>query len=319
METKEDKKEIERKIKIRAAILTGVFNALLIVAILYIVAWAPPDPPLPEYGIEVNFGLDEIGSGDIQSKAPANDNESFDKAKPTPPAEEVKPTPRLEPTPKPTPQPVPEPVKETAEEAVEEVVTPIEAESEVAVEPVQEKPKEKPTPKPEPEKVEKPLPEQPKPTTETPKTTEEKPTEKVNTETILPSSTGTANEDQANNNGTGTQGEVGDQGNPQGNLNADALLGTASGGGGAALDMPGWKWDQSPDVVDQSTEIGKVVFEIKIDDEGEVVAVKTIYRSVSKIVANVYQQAVLDLTFTPEATEVKPITTGRITFVITSK
>lgn len=318
METEEERKQEERKIKIRAAILTGIFNTALIVAVLYIVAWAPPDPPLPEYGIEVNFGLDDVGSGDIQNKAPANDNESFDKAKPNPPAveEQVVPTPEPEPepTPQPTPQPLPEPVEEVVEEAIEEVITPVEAESEVAVEPVQEQPKEEPKPKPEPEKVEQPKPEQPKP--EPPKTTEEK-TETVNTETVLPSSNGTANEDQANNNGNGDQ--VGDQGNPQGDLNADALLGSASGGGGAALDMPGWKWDKSPNVVDSSVEVGKVVFEIRIDDEGEVISVKTIYRSVSKGVANVYQQAVLDLTFTPETTAVKPITTGRITFVITSK
>lgn len=310
--------EERKKIKVRAAIYTAIVNALLIIVVVYTVAWTPPDPPLPEYGIEVNFGLDEVGSGDIQNKAPANDNESFDKAKPTPPAEETKPTPQPEPEPipKPTPQPLPDPV-ETVEEAVEEVITPIEAESEVAVEPVQEKPKEEPKPKPEPEKVEEPKPEQPKPQPEPPKTTEEKPADNVNPETVLPSSSGTADENQANNNGNGDQ--VGDQGNPQGDLNADALLGSASGGGGAALDMPGWKWDQSPDVVDQSTETGKVVFEIKIDDEGEVVAVKTIYRSVSKAVANVYQRAILELTFTPETTAVKPITTGRITFVITAR
>jgi protein TonB len=26
-------------------------------------AWTAPDPPLPEYGIELNFGIEEAGSG----------------------------------------------------------------------------------------------------------------------------------------------------------------------------------------------------------------------------------------------------------------
>jgi len=51
---------------------TGV-HALMAIALFFIVAWRAPDPPLPEYGIELNFGLDNQGSGDVQPDKPVGD------------------------------------------------------------------------------------------------------------------------------------------------------------------------------------------------------------------------------------------------------
>ena len=56
--------DIKRK-RISLAISIGI-HAILIVLFLFILAWKEPYPPIPEYGIELNFGMDEAGSGDIQ-------------------------------------------------------------------------------------------------------------------------------------------------------------------------------------------------------------------------------------------------------------
>ena len=41
-------------------------HAALLVLFIFLLAWKEPFPPLPEYGIEVNFGLETAGSGDVQ-------------------------------------------------------------------------------------------------------------------------------------------------------------------------------------------------------------------------------------------------------------
>ncbi|MEN7549151.1 hypothetical protein AAG747_14605 [Rapidithrix thailandica] len=291
----ENKKKRQRT----ALLITLLVDAAVIAVLIFVVAWRAPDPPIPQYGIEVNFGTMDFGSGDIQNQTTPNNNESMDKAKPdveTPPTEEPTEDPVQE------PQPSPDPVTEdpTPEETPTEV-PPVADESEESVETVEEMP--------EPD----PVPDKPK---------EEKP--KVNQETVLKpvpgskdNNTGTANENQANNNGN--QNKTGDQGKKEGNLNADALLGS-TGSGGAALDMPGWNWDEMPNVVDNSRETGYVEFEIKIDDEGEVISVKTLKRSVTSTVANVYKKEVENLTFSPVTGDNPPaFTVGRIRFTITSR
>ena len=45
-------------------------HAAILVLFFFILAWQAPDPPLPEYGIELNFGLEEAGSGYEQPTAP---------------------------------------------------------------------------------------------------------------------------------------------------------------------------------------------------------------------------------------------------------
>ncbi len=122
-----------------------------------------------------------------------------------------------------------------------------------------------------------------------------------------------------NNNGN-KEGTVGDMGKPNGDVNADALLGNGGMGGGTSLEMTGWVWDEKPIVTDNSADTGKIVFEIKIDEDGEVIAVKNIYSTVSRTVANLYEKAIYDLTFSPTTEGIRPaVTIGKITFVIKAK
>ena len=118
----------------------GIHAALLLLFI-FMLARKEPFPPLPEYGIEVSFGLEEAGSGDIQPTVPANTNpEPAEEPAPEEPApaEEIIPESKTETNPEENPEP--------QVEEIEEVNTPVE-EAEVTqpvpdVVPVKEAPKE---------------------------------------------------------------------------------------------------------------------------------------------------------------------------------
>jgi protein TonB len=59
-----DPQETRRK-RIAFITSTGV-HLMILLLFLFLMAWRAPDPPLPEFGIELNFGDSPVGSGDIQ-------------------------------------------------------------------------------------------------------------------------------------------------------------------------------------------------------------------------------------------------------------
>jgi protein TonB len=63
-----EREEVKRR-RIALAVSTAVHAALLLVFVLSM-AWRAPNPPLPEFGIELNFGDSPAGSGDIQPETP---------------------------------------------------------------------------------------------------------------------------------------------------------------------------------------------------------------------------------------------------------
>lgn len=317
MKKSKDELKQERKNRNFSILITLLSIVIIFVFAWFTIVWSPPDPPIPQYGIEVNFGMDDAGSGDVQAKAPSKvENTSVEEPKPTPETEveeqvqeevveEVveEPTP-VESTPEPTPveeaDPTPAPVTDAlVEESVET--------SKETIQPKEEVKEEK-----APQKKEKVVKEKTK-------------VPKINTPvtgTLLKKpegGEGTSSTPKENNNGD-VEGAKGDQGSKKGSLNADALLESAGGSGGTALDMPGWNWIEPPVVDDNSSETGKIIFEIQIDDFGEVISVKTIYRSVTKMVVDQYRSAVEELSFEPNNgdTDIQSITTGRITFIIRS-
>ena len=97
--------------------------------------------------------------------------------------------------------------------------------------------------------------------------------------------------------------------------------GAGSGNKGASLDLTGWDWDFKPDPNDKSTENGMIVFQIVIDDEGEIIGVKTLEKTISPVVEKIYRDAVMELTFskTSDNRTVAATSTGKITFIIQSK
>lgn len=264
------------------------------------IAWREPNPPYPEYGIEVNFGLDEVGSGDDQPTTPVNETENIEEAKPEEQVvEEV----------------VEETDAETTSEEVEE--SEVASESEVIQQPtespdvIEEKEKEQVTPTPVEEEKEEEV---------------EKPKE-VKQPIVYEKKDGADGKDgeastaKDANHGDNTD-QVGDKGNEEGTLDARTLYGNKGGGdGGPALNITGWTWDSTPNKKDPSDENGKVVFKFSIDGSGQVTSVIPEQYNVSPAVMNFYKQQLLLTTFSQTDPNVTPLprTTGTVTFIIKSK
>lgn len=300
--TREEKKND----RLGMGISLGIHAAILIL-FFFLLAWKEPFPPLQEYGIEVNFGLDNAGSGETQPTTPANNNPApVEDPAPQEPAaaeEEITPEPETE-----------SQVQQQAEPEVveQEEAAPVEAarvtQQQPDVVPVKETPVEKKT-------QEKPV---------------EKETPKLNPAAAYPNKTSNTSgasgkegdsKEPAKSNQGDKPGTTGDQGNPDGKIDAKALYGNPGGGGGPALDMTGWNWDRLPQPQDNSNASGRIVFEVKIDQDGEIIGIRTLEKSVPDPIVNIYLAEVRKLTFsrTSDNSRAAATSTGKITFIIKSK
>lgn len=311
--------------KVGLAVSAGL-HALLLLIFFFILAWRAPDPPLPDYGIELNFGVDNAGSGNEQPITPANQQETEEienseaESQPEPVQEqEVAEAP-----------PVAEP--EVVEEAPSEAAT-AEVVTQPEPTPVTKQEVKKPEPKPEPKKVEpKPvvktepvkevIKEEPKPVVK-PEPVKEVKTEEPKKEAAKPAlfPGESENTEAPKANQGDREGTVGDQGSEEGSLDARALYGEQGGGqGGAQLSIAGWRWDEAPNKKDQSTENGKIVFRFKIDDQGYVIEANTIETTVGPKVTQFYREQLLRTTFSTTSNAAPaPTTTGMVTFVIKAR
>jgi protein TonB len=251
--------EQQEKRSSRVGALTSLtLHALLLLIFFFASGYRAPYPPAPEYGVIVNMGFDDQGSGDIQTDQPVA----------TPNVEEQKPEVQ--------PQAAdPEPLEEKPEQKDDDQVLAGNEESPVTVKKEEEKPKE--TPK---EVVVKPK--------ETPKE-EPKPKEpeKLKTE-YKPDATATSN----NNKGTSTTSEgddankTGNKGQPNGTLDPNGQYtgkpGGGGGGNGFGLAMGGWGWDEQPKLPQlPDNEDGRIEFEIECDADGQIIGIKTLQRGLS--------------------------------------
>ncbi len=233
----------EKKNKTVAMFTSIGIHAALLIAFLLTMAWRAPNPPLPEYGIELNFGLDQQGSGDIQPDKPVGAEENVDQVK-----EEAEPE-KTE-------------VVEKVEEKVSEPVT-NKLESPVVVkeekkEPVKEK-------KIEPVKETKPAKEEVKQDT---KVTEQK------------STTGEVKQSQGDD--ASKQGDKGNPEGKLDAKALYGKQGGGGGGNGFDLSMSGWAWANTPKIPDlPDNEDGRIVFEIECDEDGEIVGITTTERGLS--------------------------------------
>lgn len=271
----------------RIAWATSVgFHVALFLIFMFAVAWRAPDPPLPEVGIELNFGLDMQGTGEVQPETPVGEEqkeEITEESQQELPEEEVKP---VEPKPQES-----KPVEQTAFTKQESPLVVKEEKNEAVTskEKVKEKAEEKTPVKEEVKAAYKPA------------------ADKTETKTGQPGSHG----DDAN--------KTGDKGDPKGTLDSKALYGKAGGGaGGSSLDLAGWQWDAIPKPNVPNNETGRVVFEIKVDSDGEIISIKTIERSVSLEAENICRKEIEKLTFSKTGSNVPAISTGKITFVVRS-
>ncbi|SMG14686.1 protein TonB, links inner and outer membranes [Marivirga sericea] len=274
----------EKKNRIIGISVSVGLHILVLLLFLWVTAWKEPYPPLPEYGIELNIGMNNQGSGNepVAAQEPQEQEEI-----PTEESEEVVEEEIEEATDAEADDAVEE-VSEPANEVVEEAVS--DTESPVKVEDTpQEKAKE--TPKKE-EKIEK------------------KQEPKANPNALFPGDSKSQGE---------TNTPKGDQGNPEGEVDAEAMMGPQGGGNGSKLSMSGWKWASPPRPDDPTQQNGKIVFEIRVDNNGEVIDVRTVETTVSPEVVKIYEDEVKKLSFyrTSEG-KTAPQSKGTITFLIRS-
>lgn len=290
--------------------ITGVI--LLMFVFIKLTRDIPPVPPM-ELFLEVNYGVDKVGSGNIQTFNKANDSkvaenmkagdEQKTKAVATPP----KPTP-------PAPQPTKTPVKATTR-APERVITSKAEDSPVKeVERAETKKataaSTKPVAEPAPAKPAEP---------------------KINNDALFKKSSGSKSGSNGtngtkegiggNNNGDDASG-VGDKGVKEGSLYAKNYKGSGGGGGSnVGYSLAGWKWKRAPVVNDNSDATGQIVFKIIVDSNGRVKNVITQSTTVTDYaVVNKYKDAVRALTFDRTTSSTAPSeSTGTITFKISSK
>lgn len=292
----------DKKNKIVAFISTIGVHTVLLLCMLFVIAWKAPDPPLGELGVDLNIGLDLEGSGDIQPEEPIGTEQ------PKPEKTDEQPT-----QPEEKPQEVVE--EKPVEKDDEEIITSKDEESPAVI---KEKKKEEVKPKVEEKPVEKPK-----------EKVEEKPlvVYKPSTTTSKPATTdksdASGKEGKPGNQGDDV-GKTGDKGDPRGTVDGKAMYGQPGNGGGgngtgSSLDISGWEWDEKPSPRVSNNESGRVVFEIKVDDSGDVISIKTIERSVSADAEQICRKEIQKLTFTKIGVNVPPVSTGKITFVMRSR
>ena len=90
---------------------------------------------------------------------------------------------------------------------------------------------------------------------------------------------------------------------------------------GATLELTGWEWETVPIPKDTTEEYGKIVFEIKVDKNGEIISIKTIEKTVTPIVEKIYLEALRVTSFrkTNDNQEFSNISTGKVSFLLIVK
>lgn len=318
-----EEERLNKKNRIVASVTTVAIQGLLLVAMVVLVASRPPNPPWEDrsYGVELNFGLDTEGYGDIQPTEPVGNR--GDQAEAPKRQEEPAETPEVREEPKPEvkePVRVPEPV-ETKPEVVERNDDP---ESPVLVK--EKKPEEKKPPVEKPvEKVpEKVVEKAPEKKVETKKpeapVVDSKAVFKPKTQSAAGTGEGGEKAGQPGNHGD-DKGKVGDKGNPQGTLDAKALYGQPGGGGGG-VSMSGfngfeWPTVQTPTLPDEA--FGVYEFMVKVDDQGEVLSVTPLQRGLSLEAERKLKEVIQKLSFVPKGSNLPAQSEGKITFRVVSK
>ncbi|MBD8489364.1 energy transducer TonB [Echinicola sp. CAU 1574] len=309
-----NKEELDSKKK--ATIITIIVNVLVLVGIYFIVVWRPPVPPMAQFGLELNLGFTNAGSGNNQTETPPSESEQINTESPAPgtPVEQVtEPAqPVVQPETKPAAKPQPIESKSSLE-TKSNVTSPLKG-AEKTTEAVKEtnQPKETSKPVTQPaEKEEKKVEEK----------VEEKP--KIDQRAILGAggNKGRSSESSAGSS-QGTSTQKGDQGNPEGTIDGRSIMqsgqGNAGNGAGYNLDLAGWDFASKPNIQDRvSNRNGRIVFKIVVDDNGRIAQAIPLEYNVSNEVLAYYRGVVNKLNFKRKSgNPTAEYSEGKITFII---
>lgn len=292
--------EKEKKYKRIGWLTSFLVQVSMLLLFYFLVAWKEPFPPIPTYGIELNFGFEQSGRGE-EAQQPASETEL--------PAET---------------EPIEEPVEEVIPEPVEESVVEPEADHEEAIvdEPDFEEVEspdvipEQSSEEVETEQIVETIPEVEEEIKEEPEVETQNESEEIETEALMPSN----NEKGTENQSQGESEPGGDEGKEEGTIDGRAIYGSQGNSEGASLQMAGWSWDFKPEPDDKSFEAGKIVYKIIIDADGYLSRIDIVSSTVSPDVERVYRQSVERLSFS-KTNEYKsaPTSTGYVTFIIRTK
>lgn len=271
---------LEQKSRVQSALITALVQGLLFLAFYFIVVWEQSNPPTPTYGMELNLGFSDLGSGD-QSQVLANtsENSSIEEAA----AGEIIPAQQVV-VPSATPKTAS--TKPSTNQAVSTQPSPIKGETTVNTAPAKEEKKEV-----NPKVVEQP---------------------KVDQRAIFGAGGNSGKSSTSNTStGQGNSNSMGDQGSPSGTGKG------AAGGAGYSLDLAGWDFASRPAINDRvSTRNGRIVFKITVDGSGKVVQAIPLEYNVSNAVLAYYRQVVNQLDFKKSGGTAADFSTGKITFVV---
>lgn len=304
--------EIEDRQRIATSWALSIGITVALLGVFFFIRLNSSLPKVEPMGlfVEVNYGTDKVGKGDIQTFNKPNDSKIAENMRAD--ADEVKKVKSVS-APKPTPPTPPkiESVKPTKAVAEKPVIT---TKTESPVEAPEKTETKKstgsansstPVAKPAPEKA-------------------------VNKDALFTKSSGSKSGSNGtngtksgvggNNNGDDAEG-VGDKGSKTGSLFAKTYKGEGGGGGTAVgLSLSGWSWSRRPVVDDNSDATGDITFKITVDKNGRVKSIITQSTTVTDYsVVNKYKSAVRDLTFIPKSSNVPEESTGTITFKISSR
>lgn len=306
----------EAENKRKALLITIVINVLVLLFIYFMVVWKQPIPPLPQYGLELNLGFSDFGSGNTQTLSAPNDIQS-DVVTPAAPGE-VATTSTAAATPASTPaeqaRPSSIPTKSSLE-AVSKTPSTIkgaEKTTPVVKDVIPEKKATTPVADPAKAEAEK----------TTPKAVEQP---KVDQRALMGAggTVGTGTQ-AATGSAQGSSTQKGDEGKTSGTLDGRSLMGSGTGlgvagsGAGYNLDLAGWDFASKPNIRDNvSTRNGRIVFKITVDDSGKIVQAIPIEYNVSNEVLTYYRTVVNQVTFKRQSgNPTADYSSGKITFII---
>ena len=277
--------ELEKKNKRIAAVTSIGIHVVLFLLFMFAVAWRAPDPPLPEFGIELNFGLDTQGSGDIQPETPVGSDEDADK---TEQVQNEEPEEEKQAEAKPS-ESTPAEQQVTTKQESSVVVKEEKKETKPVETKVKTEEKKEVTPKEDAKAIYKPN------------------TEKTESKTGQPGNQG----DDVN--------KTGDKGDPKGSLDAKALYGKQGGGGGGpSIALSGFDWGELPKPTVPDEAYGEYVFQVKVDREGAIVSIIPLKRGLSLEAEKIFKREIEKIEFTPTGNNLPEYSVGTITFVVRS-
>ncbi len=311
-----DSQEAENKRK--ALIITIIVNVLVLLAIYFIVVWKEQIPPLQKYGMELNLGFSDVGSGNNQTTAPPSEVQTTNTEAPAPGQQSPRPTEAA--------VPVTQPKTEVAKPAAKPTQQTFEAVSKApSTVKGSDKPSSTTTKETTPVRRESTPATKPANADAQQTTTKAEETPKINQRALMGAggSSGTSNQ-AVTGSSQGSSTTRGDEGRPQGTVDGRAIMGSGSGSGspgpssGIGLDLAGWAFSKQPTIRDTvSTRSGRIEFQITVDDNGKIVQAVPREYNVSNEVLAYYRTVLNQINFKRQGGTVPAaFSQGKITFII---